>query len=202
MISSNLQFQVDEKQKISIITRIYVISFKEYLKINLLSCSVEKLSINYLSNRSFLTNMFTLYTPQTANKILPEVKRVFAQIVSEKNKVVSLQEQLQMIVESGSDFERFMTKKQEINLSVSNLYKAIEQLENTGVMIKSVDEGLLDFPSKRFDEEVWLCWKAGEDRIKFWHGKDEGFMGRKPLVSSGFPASEGGLDPAEAERMK
>jgi hypothetical protein len=52
-------------------------------------------------------------------------------------------------------------------------------------MIKSVDEGLLDFPSKRFDEEVWLCWKAGEDEIKFWHGKDEGFMGRKPLETTG-----------------
>jgi hypothetical protein len=68
---------------------------------------------------------------------------------------------------------------------VTELYKSIEQLEGLGVMIKSVDEGLLDFPSKRFDEEVWLCWKAGEDEIKFWHGKDEGFMGRKPLETTG-----------------
>ena len=129
--------------------------------------------------------MFELYTPQTANKALPEIKSMFANIVVQKNKVVALQEQLQLIIESGGEFERFMIKKQELNTAGSNLYKAIEQLESMGVMIKSVDEGLLDFPSKRFDEEVWLCWKAGEDEIKFWHGKDEGFMGRKPLETTG-----------------
>lgn len=129
--------------------------------------------------------MFTFYTPQTANKALPEVKRMFANIVAQKNRIMVLQDELQMIVDSGSQFERFMKKKQEINIAVSGLYKSIEQLEGTGVMIKSVDEGLLDFPSKRFEEEVWLCWKAGEDEIKFWHGKDEGFMGRKPLESTG-----------------
>ena len=117
--------------------------------------------------------MFTFYTPQTANKALPEVKRMFANIVAQKNRIMVLQDELQMIVDSGSQFERFMKKKQEINTAVSSLYKSIEQLEGTGVMIKSVDEG------------VWLCWKAGEDEIKFWHGKDEGFMGRKPLESTG-----------------
>jgi hypothetical protein len=129
--------------------------------------------------------VFALYTPQTANKALPEVRRMFAGIVAQKNRVVVLQQELQNIVDSGSDFERFMKKKQELNTAVTGLYKAIETLEGTGVMIKSVDEGLLDFPSKRFDEEVWLCWKAGEDEIKFWHGKDEGFMGRKPLETTG-----------------
>jgi hypothetical protein len=48
-------------------------------------------------------------------------------------------------------------------------------------MIKSIEQGLLDFPSKRFDEEVCLCWKHGETEIKFWHDKDSGFMGRKPI---------------------
>ncbi|MGI0005012.1 MAG: DUF2203 domain-containing protein, partial [Nitrososphaera sp.] len=101
------------------------------------------------------------------------------------NKAVMLNQELKAIVESGSDFERFIKKKQELNAAVTGLDKAIEALEATGVSIKSVEEGLLDFPSKRFDEEVWLCWKAGEDEIKFWHGKDEGFMGRKPLETTG-----------------
>jgi hypothetical protein len=129
--------------------------------------------------------MFTLYTPQTANKALPEVKRMFAAIVAQKNRAVALSHELQAIAESGSDFERFIKKKQELNIAVTGLDKAIEALEATSVSIKSVEEGLLDFPSKRFDEEVWLCWKAGEDEIKFWHSKDEGFMGRKPLETTG-----------------
>src|ERR671919_2475691 len=130
--------------------------------------------------------MFTVYTPQTADKALPEVKRLFENIIMQKNHVVALQEEIQAIIDSGSSFEGFINKKQELNTAVTNLYRAIEQLEATGVMIKSVDEGLLDFPSRRFDEEVWLCWKAGESEIKFWHSKQEGFMGRKPLAPTGF----------------
>ena len=129
--------------------------------------------------------MFAFYTPQTANKALPEVKRLFENIVMQKNHVVALQEELQVIIDSGSSFEGFIKKKQELNAAVTNLYKAIEHLEARGVVIKSVDEGLLDFPSRRFEEEVWLCWKSGENKIKFWHGKNEGFMGRKPLESTG-----------------
>ena len=129
--------------------------------------------------------IFTLYTPQDANKALPEVKRRFNSILSKKNNIVTIQEELQQAIDSRSSFERFIKKKQELNVTVSSLYKEIEQLEDMGIMIKSVDEGLLDFPSMRFDEEVWLCWKTGETEVKFWHGKNEGFIGRKPLQSTG-----------------
>lgn len=129
--------------------------------------------------------MARLFTPQDANKALPEVKRMFAKITAQKNKVMVINQELQVIVDSGSPFETFLQKKQQLNSLVTELYRLIEELEGLGVLVKSVDEGLLDFPSRRFDEEVWLCWKAGEDEIKFWHGKDEGFMGRKPLETTG-----------------
>jgi hypothetical protein len=83
---------------------------------------------------------------------------------------------LQRLIESDSSYEPLIKKKQTLNVAVSNLYKAIEQLENTGVIIKGLDEGLLDFPSMRFNEEVWLCWRDGEPEIRFWHSKQGGFM--------------------------
>ena len=58
-------------------------------------------------------------------------------------------------------------------------------MEEFGILIKSLDEGLVDFASKRFDEEVWLCWKVEEEKVRFWHGKNEGFIGRKPLSVKG-----------------
>jgi hypothetical protein len=130
------------------------------------------------------TNMGVYFTPQDVNKILPEIQKQFSQIILLRNKVISLQEDLQKITNEGSKFSNFIAKKQELNSAVSRLYKEIEGLEKRGIMIKSVDDGLLDFPSLRFDEEVWLCWKYGESEIKFWHGRDEGFMGRKPLSSA------------------
>jgi len=126
--------------------------------------------------------MTIYFTPQDVNQILGEVSGIFSQILDQRKKIMSTQEELQKIINNGSKFSQFISKKQELNKSVTHLYKMIERLEDSGVMIKSVDEGLLDFPSLRFDEEVWLCWKYGEREIKFWHSKEEGFMGRKPLT--------------------
>ena len=128
--------------------------------------------------------MFSYFTIKNANEMLPSVIKKFKNIVSMKNQVVKIQSELETNPRYISSFKDYVIKKQELNSAISNFYKAIEDLENIGVMIKSIDEGLLDFPSLRFNEEVWLCWKEGEKEIKFWHGKEEGFMGRKPLSVS------------------
>ncbi len=48
------------------------------------------------------------------------------------------------------------------------------------ILIKSLGEGLIDFPHKRENgEEVYLCYKLGEEDIKFWHSIESGFAGRK-----------------------
>jgi len=54
-------------------------------------------------------------------------------------------------------------------------------INETGAQIKSLEEGLLDFPAKRGGEDVLLCWKLGEDEIRYWHGVDEGFAARRPI---------------------
>lgn len=128
--------------------------------------------------------MFSHFTIQEANKVLPSVIKKFSNIVGLKNEVVKIQSEMETNPRYMLSFKDYVFKKQELNSKIADFYKAIKDLESTGVMIKSIEEGLLDFPSLRFNEEVWLCWKEGETEIKFWHGKDEGFMGRKPLSVS------------------
>jgi hypothetical protein len=57
----------------------------------------------------------------------------------------------------------------------------LEKILSTGCVIKDLDIGLLDFPAIVNNEEVYLCWKLGEDRIRYYHRQDEGYAGRKPL---------------------
>jgi hypothetical protein len=52
----------------------------------------------------------------------------------------------------------------------------------TGVQVKDVNTGLLDFPAWRRDRAVCLCWKYGEEKIEFWHDVDAGFAGRQPIA--------------------
>ncbi len=128
------------------------------------------------------------FTVEEANKELPEVSKLFNRILNLKNHVMSLQEEIQKINEVNDShyFVKFLAKKKELNRAVTNLYQAIENLESKGVLIKSVDDGLIDFPSLMVNKEVWLCWKVGETSIRFWHGRDEGFSGRKPVTIKGF----------------
>ena len=51
-----------------------------------------------------------------------------------------------------------------------------------GIEIKGIEQGLLDFPAVRENgDEVFLCWKLDEDDIEFWHGMDDGFIGRRHI---------------------
>lgn len=125
--------------------------------------------------------MFSHFTLKEANAMLPSVIKKFKDLVNSKNEVIKIQTEIETNPKYMSSFKDYSLKKQELNTAISSFYKSIEEIESSGVMIKSIDEGLLDFPSLRFNEEIWLCWKEGETEIKFWHGKDEGFNGRKPV---------------------
>jgi len=121
------------------------------------------------------------FTTNDANQILPEVIKKFENALKKKNKVSKLEQKLQVIIASTNKFDEYIPIKQQLNSAITQFYESSEILEKTGVVIKSIDQGLLDFPSKRFDQDVWLCWKYGETEIKFWHDSDSGFLGRKPI---------------------
>ena len=74
------------------------------------------------------------------------------------------------------------------NRALSNLVQDFEKLDalihrilDTGVQIKDVNLGLLDFSTLRDGHEVYLCWQHGEGAIAFWHEVDAGFAGRRPI---------------------
>ena len=119
-----------------------------------------------------------------ANEILPLVIKKFNYAKKAKAEVMKMEQQLTSEVTPTTSLEEYTINKRKLNSSITKFYKSIEDLENTGVSLKGLDEGLLDFPAKRFDEEIWLCWKEGETEIKLWNDKDTGFMGRKPISVS------------------
>ena len=76
-------------------------------------------------------------------------------------------------------------KKTEYDQTTARLEESVNKIQQMGCLVKDLDEGLVDFLCLLGGEEVYLCWKLGEERIGFWHGIDEGFAGRKPLDDSG-----------------
>jgi hypothetical protein len=61
------------------------------------------------------------------------------------------------------------------------LLAAASELDAVDVVLRDPESGLIDFPSIRDDEEIYLCWRPGEERVGWWHDPESGFAGRRPL---------------------
>lgn len=57
-------------------------------------------------------------------------------------------------------------------------------IERTGGIVRSVDLGLVDFPAVINGEEVFLCWRVGEEEVMYYHGPEDGYAGRRRLLPS------------------
>ena len=57
----------------------------------------------------------------------------------------------------------------------------IAPIVDRGILIKSVEGGLIDFPSLMDGNLIYLCWQAGEPELMYWHTVDSGFAGRQSL---------------------
>ena len=78
-------------------------------------------------------------------------------------------------------YDKLAVLRMEHQQLAETLKTSLSRILETGCIIKDLDVGLLDFPSVIGNEEVYLCWKLGEDRIRYYHRQDEGFSRRKPL---------------------
>jgi len=128
--------------------------------------------------------MTAYFSISEANKILPIIIKKFNYVKKLKSEIMKFEHELSNDMSSSNSLVEFSQLKQKLNSVVTKFYQSIEDLESTGVVLKGIEQGLLDFPAKRFNDEIWLCWKEGETEIKFWHEKNTGFMGRKPISVS------------------
>ena len=68
-----------------------------------------------------------------------------------------------------------------LNQDFEKLDLLVHHILDTGVLIKDINIGLLDFPAFKDGREVYLCWQYGEGEIAFWHEIEAGYAGRQPI---------------------
>jgi hypothetical protein len=128
-----------------------------------------------------------VFTVEEANEALAEVRPLAERMVEGRQALAKTTEELehlhQTIGSNGGDLspqevQELYDRAGREALEVAGCVDAIGKL---GVQVKDLDQGLVDFPARLDGEDVLLCWHVGEDEIRYWHGVDEGFAGRKPL---------------------
>ena len=129
-----------------------------------------------------------LFSLTEAEQTRRELEPFLIEAIDTRKKLGELEQELQAvstrILMMGGvlvPYAKLAQKRME-HQSLAEIMKSnLERILATGCIIKDLDVGLLDFPSVINNEEVYLCWKLGEDRIRYYHRQDEGYSGRKPL---------------------
>jgi hypothetical protein len=65
--------------------------------------------------------------------------------------------------------------------ALDTLRREVESITGRGIVLRDPETGLVDFPAVVEGQDVFLCWRLGEDRVAYWHGPEGGFAGRRPL---------------------
>ena len=131
---------------------------------------------------------YKLFSLTEAERLRVELEPILIGAMESRRKMAEAEKELlalaERIQQSGGmiiSYEQVAKIRIQRNQMEDEVQVAVGRIHSTGCVVKDLDIGLLDFPSRINDEDVYLCWRLGEDRIRFYHRHDEGFTGRKPI---------------------
>lgn len=116
--------------------------------------------------------------------MLPELRSNLLMIQAEKKKLDELRSEMRRLtpaMRGNGHAEEASELDKQIRSKVDVLRDRVEAITDQGVMIKDIDNGIVDFPTRREGRVVLLCWMITEPDITHWHELDSGFQGRQPL---------------------
>ncbi len=121
------------------------------------------------------------FTVEEARQLLPSLKELMGQVMVISHRLEEYRDVVQQLADSASSNTGGPEGTAYLDIVIS-LQSCLTQLQETGCVLKSLQDGLVDFPHLKEGREIYLCWKYGEEDIRFWHEVDEGFAGRTPLL--------------------
>lgn len=120
-----------------------------------------------------------------ATRVLPEVERIITRLREVQSSALSHKGRLDLLwtrLDSGeSVLSEIAAIQESVDSESRELTMLLEKLAERGCLLRDLHTGLVDFPAVAGGVPIFLCWRLGEDGIQYWHGREEGFAGRKPL---------------------
>jgi hypothetical protein len=128
------------------------------------------------------------FSPADVEKLIPALTRVMQGVMAAHTEAAEAQDRLraeqQRIALAGGgvvDRSRWRADTERLERLTRLVQEGMKEILALGGVPKDLRLGLVDFPHRRGDAEVNLCWKYGEESVRYWHGLDEGYASRKPL---------------------
>ena len=130
-----------------------------------------------------------LFSADEANAMLPLIRAIVGDLVSLANEVAERRQRLDHLsVGRNADdkdpySEELAQIEAELEKDSKRLREFVKVLDDLGVVLQGVTEGLVDFPSLVDGRLAYLCWKYDEPEVMHWHELDAGFAGRQRLTA-------------------
>ena len=128
------------------------------------------------------------FTLAEAQSLIPKVDELLRRAIAAKAEyqeaeaaIQRFSERIMMMGGVAVDRDRATENRNRRETAAAELRSSLEGVQEIGCLVKDLDIGLIDFPTLFRGVEVYLCWKLDEPGIKFWHGVDEGYRGRKRI---------------------
>lgn len=130
-----------------------------------------------------------VFTIEAANALLPRLSAIMAEQMQRRAEIEHRLEQLgaqagedAALEAQDGDAPAVRAAKVDIAERMDRYRRGWGEVEAMGAVLKDARTGLVDFYGRVDGRLVWLCWKYGETSVSHYHGLDEGFAGRKPIL--------------------
>ena len=117
------------------------------------------------------------FTVEEANQLLPQLSKTLEIIQEAHRRILAGAEPWRGQARTNGGGEQ----TDEYWQAMKTMRAGLDRLFGLGILLRDAEAGLIDFPSHRDGEEIFLCWRLGEGQVGFWHGPESGFGGRRPL---------------------
>jgi hypothetical protein len=126
------------------------------------------------------------FTRAEAEALLPRLEPILRELRDLRGQLREIEDQagalqLKMLGDGHAHQGELAGLRQQAATLVEAINARVHRINEWGVLVKDLEEGLIDFPSLRGGEEVFLCWRLGELRIAWWHTIEGGFASRQLL---------------------
>ena len=118
------------------------------------------------------------FTLAQADRTLPLVSRVVADVVRTHDRAMALQAAIEAARQTAADAGPLHAQ---LDRTMDQLQDYVAELADVGCELKDYRIGLVDFIGRHQGRDVCLCWKLGEPRVGHWHETTVGYAGRKPV---------------------
>lgn len=133
----------------------------------------------------------TLYTVEEANRMLGRIRPELEKLRGRKREFDRLETRISVLLVATAgaapdnadaiELREISEKRRRLGEAIG---RSLGTLQEAGVLVKDLDQGLCDFYALAGDRLVFLCWRLGEAEVGHWHSLEEGYAGRRPLKNA------------------